>query len=150
MDKDIKLKDVTGISSMYGGPICRICTRYHEDSWTCDAFPDGIPFEIATNNHVHDTPYEGDNGILFTLRDDVPIELSPNWRREHPMLITPVVRCLDCKHHLGSLNIDPEEYSADYCEAFPNGIPTMIFRGMDHTKPFPGDNGIQFEPIEET
>ena len=35
------------------------------------------------------------------------------------------------------------------CEAYPNGIPNAIINGEhDHTKPYPGDNGIRFEPIE--
>ena len=35
------------------------------------------------------------------------------------------------------------------CKAFPDGIPTEILTGEnDHTKPYKGDNGIQFEPIE--
>ena len=34
------------------------------------------------------------------------------------------------------------------CKAFPNGIPGEIWLGEnDHTKPFPGDNGIVFEAI---
>lgn len=36
------------------------------------------------------------------------------------------------------------------CTAFPNGIPEEIFeREHDHGFPFPGDNGIQFEPSPE-
>ena len=36
------------------------------------------------------------------------------------------------------------------CKAFPDGIPEKILTGEhDHTKPFKGDNGIRFEPIED-
>lgn len=31
----------------------------------CDAFPDGIPYDIATGKFIHDKLYEGDNGIIF-------------------------------------------------------------------------------------
>ena len=33
------------------------------------------------------------------------------------------------------------------CAAFPNGIPPMFANGEAlHDRPFPGDNGIQYEP----
>jgi len=36
------------------------------------------------------------------------------------------------------------------CKAFPDGIPSIIFDGIDdHSRPFVGDNGIQFEPLDE-
>jgi len=35
------------------------------------------------------------------------------------------------------------------CKAFPKGIPEKILIGkFDHTRPWRGDNGIQFERIE--
>ena len=35
------------------------------------------------------------------------------------------------------------------CDAFPDVIPSDINNGIiDHRKPFPGDNGIMFEPKE--
>ncbi len=35
------------------------------------------------------------------------------------------------------------------CTAFPEGIPRAIrLEGTDHTRPYPGDRGIQFELAE--
>jgi len=35
------------------------------------------------------------------------------------------------------------------CKAFPNGLPAEIWLAENnHTQPYPGDNGIQFEAIE--
>ena len=47
-------------------------------------------------------------------------------------------QCIECKH-----------YHAFFCDAYPDGIPDEIMTGEhDHTEPFKGDNGIQFEPIK--
>lgn len=36
-----------------------------------------------------------------------------------------------------------------YCKAFPNGIPKEIRLGeRNHNKPFPGDGGLQFKPMD--
>lgn len=51
--------------------------------------------------------------------------------------INPV--CLGCVHLTG-----PET-----CRAFRHAIPGEIFANeVDHRQPYPGDNGIQFEPTE--
>jgi hypothetical protein len=50
--------------------------------------------------------------------------------------------CLGCKHF--------DRQTGWTCAAFPDGIPEAVlqFRN-DHTAPFPGDNGIRFEPSED-
>ena len=51
--------------------------------------------------------------------------------------------CIECKHY------DWFETETLACAAFPKGIPEAILTGdHDHTKPYKGDNGIQFEPKE--
>lgn len=49
-----------------------------------------------------------------------------------------VMACTSCRHR------DRERPYA--CAAFPEGIPEEIRRGQnDHTRPYPGDNGIRYE-----
>jgi hypothetical protein len=50
--------------------------------------------------------------------------------------------CTFCRHL---------DVSADRkCAAFPSGIPLPIWMGEnDHHAPFPGDHGIQFDPVLE-
>lgn len=53
-----------------------------------------------------------------------------------------------CRHFTG-VKLDGQEESTErvVCEAFPDGIPDEIAYGENlHTSPFPGDNGIQYEP----
>lgn len=47
--------------------------------------------------------------------------------------------CYICKH-----------YSKDNkCSAFPKGIPAKILLNeADHRKPYPGDNGTRYEPLD--
>ena len=62
-------------------------------------------------------------------------------RMEH-LTMTPIVSCVFCKN----VKLNKKKQ----CKAFQNGIPEEILIGEnDHTKPYKGDNGIQFEPIED-
>lgn len=48
--------------------------------------------------------------------------------------------CQNCKHF--------DHLRRTVCAAFPGGIPLPITWGeIIHTEPFPGDNGIRFEPM---
>lgn len=49
--------------------------------------------------------------------------------------------CMECKHLLH----DEHKWA---CKAFPDGIPKEIIDSeVDHTRPYPGDHGIRFEPM---
>lgn len=52
------------------------------------------------------------------------------------MIMKGLPKCLDCKHL----------FKYEGCKAFKE-IPHEIWvNEIDHTKPYPGDNGIRFEP----
>ena len=54
----------------------------------------------------------------------------------------PVPICLVCKHY----HYQDEENNR--CDAYAESIPFEILTSVvDHTRPYPGDNGIRFEPI---
>lgn len=59
-------------------PICDRCIHKREKGETCDAYPDGIPYEILLSEVDHTKPYKGDHGIQFSPRPARdPVELTP-------------------------------------------------------------------------
>jgi hypothetical protein len=55
-------------------------------------------------------------------------------------MTVPVFQCKQCRHYQGD----------GKCTAFPGGIPDpILFFEHDHRKPYPGDQGIRFEPKRE-
>lgn len=59
-------------------------------------------------------------------------------------MTTAIPSCVNCRHLHG------DDKTGNFCDAFPDqpGIPQPILLGQhDHKTPFPGDHGIQFEPI---
>lgn len=54
-------------------------------------------------------------------------------------------QCDECKH----LRAKAQRTDPNTCDAFPAGIPDeVLWNRHDHKKPYPGDNGVRFEPIK--
>ena len=67
---------------------------------------------------------------------EVKSSSDKNWDADYvDFMIGDGPHCLRCTHYQGD----------NKCAAFPNGIPEGIDHGKNHTTPFEGDNGIQFE-----
>jgi hypothetical protein len=51
--------------------ICHRCRHLRKDFETCDAFPSGIPNEVAVGEFIHTRQYPGDNGITFEAKGGI-------------------------------------------------------------------------------
>jgi hypothetical protein len=45
-------------------PLCFLCARYR-DSYRCEAFPEGIPFDVIASELDHRKEIDGDHGLRY-------------------------------------------------------------------------------------
>jgi hypothetical protein len=51
-------------------PMCVYCSRLIRETFSCDAFPDGIPGALTIGHADHRAALPGDEGIRFRPRDE--------------------------------------------------------------------------------
>lgn len=59
-------------------PKCFRCVHFHDDNtYTCDAFPEGIPDDILESEFDHREPHEGDAGVTFREKSGDGVDRGP-------------------------------------------------------------------------
>lgn len=123
-------------------PICSSCKHFEPERGRpkCRAFRGGIREEIYRGSRDHREPFPGDNRICFAPSPrsaGVAAALDDGSRKYIEEVTGGMPQCHLCKHETGP----------HYCKAFPDVVPDVITAGIHgHRKPYPGDNGIRFEP----
>lgn len=57
---------------------CAVCRRLNSANYTCKAFPNGIPDNVALNQVDHRKPVDGDNGVRWSpVATDTEHPLGP-------------------------------------------------------------------------
>jgi hypothetical protein len=64
-------------------------------------------------------------------------------------IVPPECQIRGCKYfNPDNFKVDIKNKRYGGCDAFPDGIPAEIWTGKNlHDKPYPGDHGVQFEPV---
>ena len=83
--------------------------------YTCKAFPNGIPDEIAYGDNEHTSPYEGDNGIQYAKKTEDDIEDIESELKEEDMTKSQNTEQVEEKpmpNYHAFRQTDPEKYSS--------------------------------------
>jgi hypothetical protein len=60
--------------------MCHWCRRFEPDSWSCAAFPGGVPGALDLGGADHRAPLPGDGGLRFEPRNrDAARAVEAGW-----------------------------------------------------------------------